>query len=98
MMQENVPGDAAERGKIVVRVDLEGRGYDIDIGGELLADSAAAIERSLPGARFAVVSDANVAPLYLDALKSALSSRGRYLGEIVVPAGEASKSFPVLAR
>jgi 3-dehydroquinate synthase len=97
-MQEDVPEDVAERGKIVVRVDLEDRGYDIDIGSELLADSAAAIKRILPGARFAVVSDANVAPLYLDALKSALSSRGGYLGEIVVPAGEASKSFPVLAR
>ena len=98
MMQEDMPGDVAERGKIVVRVDLEDRGYDIDIGSELLGGSAVAIERILPGARFAAVSDANVAPLYLDALKSALSSRGNYLGEIVVPAGEASKSFPVLAQ
>ncbi len=98
MMREDVPEDVAERGKIVVRVDLEDRGYDIDIGSDILGDSAAAIERILPDARFAVVSDANVAPLYLDALKSALSSRGGYLGEIVVPAGEASKSFPVLAR
>ena len=98
MMQEDVPGDVTERGKIVVRVDLDDRGYDIDIGSELLSNSASAIERILPGARFAVISDANVAPLYLDALKSALSSRSRYLGEIVVPAGEASKSFPVLSR
>ena len=51
----------------------------------------------MPGARCAVVSDTNVAALYLASLRSELAGDGVYLGEAVVAPGEASKSFPVLA-
>jgi 3-dehydroquinate synthase len=43
-----------------------------------------------------VVSDSNVAALYLDRLKASLG--GLFLGDMVVPPGEQSKSFPVLAQ
>ena len=56
------------------------------------------IAAALPGARCAVVSDANVAALYLAPLKASLDRQGLLLGEVVVAPGEASKSFPVLAR
>jgi 3-dehydroquinate synthase len=43
-----------------------------------------------------VVSDANVAALYLPRLKASLG--GLFLGDVVVAPGEQSKSFPVLAE
>lgn len=43
------------------------------------------------GRRAAIVSDSNVAPLYLEHVKELLSTSGFSCGGIVVPAGEASK-------
>ena len=43
-----------------------------------------------------MVSDANVAALYMNRLKASLG--GLFLGEVVVAPGEDSKSFPVLAE
>jgi len=78
-----------------IRVELGERSYDIGIGDDLLEAVGSRIAAALPGARFAVVSDANVAALYLDRLRASL---GRlFLGEAVVAPGEASKSFHVLA-
>jgi 3-dehydroquinate synthase len=44
-----------------------------------------------------VVSDRNVAALYLKPLKASLDQHGLFLGEAIVSPGEASKSFSVLA-
>ena len=44
-----------------------------------------------------MVSDRNVAALYLAALKASLDRESLFLGEAVISPGEASKSFPVLA-
>jgi len=44
-----------------------------------------------------VVSDRNVAALYLGALKKSLDRERLFLGEAIVSPGEASKSFSVLA-
>jgi 3-dehydroquinate synthase len=78
-----------------IRVELGERSYDIVIGDDLLEAAGSRIATALPGARCAVVSDANVAALYLDRLKASLG--GLFLGEVVVTPGEASKSSPVLA-
>jgi 3-dehydroquinate synthase len=96
-MQEELKTQTRDRSHTAVRVELGARGYDIVIGEGLLGESATQIERAVPGTRFAVVSDSNVAPLYLGPIKSALSARGLYLGETIVAPGEASKSFPVLS-
>ena len=79
----------------LIRVELGARSYDIIITGGLLKGLGGQIPTAVPGARCAVVSDTNVAALYLQRVKSELG--GNYLGEVVVPPGEASKSFPVLA-
>ena len=79
-------------------VALASRGYPIIIGEDLTADSGQRLKELLPGARFAVVSDATVAGLHLGPLKDSLEKEGVFLGSAVVAPGEASKSFPVLAK
>jgi 3-dehydroquinate synthase len=96
-MMRNGAALTAETAPTTVKVGLGERSYDIVIGDGLLEGSAARIAASTPGARFAVVSDTNVAALYLPRLKAELAGNGLYLGEAVVAPGEASKSFPVLA-
>ncbi len=81
-----------------IRVSLGDRSYDIVIGEGLLAASAGLIANAVPGARCAIVSDGNVAALYLPKLKAKLAASNLYLGEVVVAPGEQSKSFPVLAE
>src|SRR4029079_99544 len=61
-----------------------------------LDEAGPRIAAALPGARSAVVSDANVAALYLPRLKASLG--GLFLGEVVVAPGEQSKNLPVLAE
>ena len=67
------------------------------IGEGLIASAGRRIDAALPGARCAVVSDRNVAALYLAPLKASLDQHGLFLGEAIVSPGEASKSFSVLA-
>lgn len=97
-MTKNKAAEAASIAETVVRVDLGARGYDIAIGGGLLDACGERIAHAVPGARCAVVSDENVAALYLDRTKASLDKQKLFLGEIVVPPGESSKSFPVLAH
>jgi len=81
-----------------IDVGLAERGYAIVIGEDLIGASGPRLKALLPRARFAVVSDANVAELHLAPLKASLEQEGLFLGSAVVAPGEASKSFPVLAK
>jgi 3-dehydroquinate synthase len=85
-------------GETTIDVALAERGYHVVIGEDLLASAAGRLKALLPGARFAVVSDSNVAPLHMGPLKESLEQYGLFLGSAVVAPGEASKSFPVLAK
>ena len=85
------------RAETTVEVSLGARSYPVIIDERLLAAAGQRIAATLPGARCAVVSDANVAALHLAPLKASLVEHGLFLGEAVVAPGEASKSFPVLA-
>jgi 3-dehydroquinate synthase len=93
-MRDDVTTRAPHAGE-TIRVALGTRSYDIIIGEHLLDAAGGFIASTLPGARSAVVSDANVAALYLPRLKASLG--GLFLGDVVVAPGEQSKSFPVLA-
>jgi 3-dehydroquinate synthase len=94
MMQDDASAASAET---TVRVELGDRSYDIVIGAGLNQDAGKRIASVVPGARCAVVSDANVAALHLAPLKASLAAQRLFLGEVVVAPGEASKSFPMLA-
>jgi 3-dehydroquinate synthase len=97
-MRDGATALASGPGETTIEVTLPGRSYAIVIGEELIASAGRRIAAALPGVRCAVVSDENVAALHLAPLKASLEQQGIMLGEAVVAAGEASKSFPVLAR
>jgi len=85
------PGDP-----IIVNVPLGERGYDIAIGRGLIADLGRRIAALRPGAAVAIVSDEIVAARYLAQAEAALNGAGVRTSRVVVPAGEASKSWRVL--
>ncbi len=78
-------------------VALPGREYDILIEKELLDRAGEHCRAVLPKARrLAVVTDSNVASLYLERVKDSLEEAGFAVKGIVVPAGESSKSMEML--
>jgi 3-dehydroquinate synthase len=97
MMRDGAPALAPGQGETTIEVTLPGRSYPVVIGEGLIASAGRRIASALPGARCAVVSDDNVAALYLASLRTSLEQQGLMLGEAVVRPGEASKSFAVLA-
>jgi 3-dehydroquinate synthase len=81
-----------------VKVSLGARSYDIVIGRGLLASLGARIAALRPGAKAAIVTDNNVARLHLPAAEAALAAAGVTTSRIIVPAGEASKSYRVFEQ
>ena len=79
-----------------IDVDLGARSYPIHIGQGLLAGAAQYIEPCLTGKRIAIITDETVADLHLDTLMSPLASTGLSIETIILPPGEATKSFEVL--
>ena len=78
-----------------VAVDLEGRDYDIFIGKGLIAGVGAELARRFPGSRYCIITDETVAEHHLEALSQSLADANLAYSDIVVTAGEASKSFSV---
>ena len=79
-------------------VDLPGRSYDILIGRGLL-DACGERIRAVTGVQMlAVVTDSNVAPLYLQRVEDSLRAAGFATFSIVFPAGEQSKNIHTLNR
>ena len=81
-----------------VRVALEGRAYDVLVGPQLARRAAELIDKRLGPARCAIVTDANVAATHLAGVAAGLDAMGRLAGSKVLPPGESSKSFPMLAE
>ncbi|MFO0987503.1 MAG: 3-dehydroquinate synthase [Alphaproteobacteria bacterium] len=87
---------ASRDGAARVRVELGDRGYDIVIGAGVLGD-AAALRRSHPKLRrVLVVTDETVQRLHGARLAEALDRAGLARETVVLPPGEASKSFAML--
>lgn len=76
-----------------VPVSLGDRSYDVIVGNGLLANAGAQIAPLLKRPFVPVVTDENVAALHLDALTRSLEAAGISCLPIVLPAGEATKSF-----
>ena len=81
-----------------VEVALGARAYSIVIGSDVLDEAGAEIAKIAPGANCAVVTDAEVAPLYLDRLTTSLEQAGLRSTSIVCPPGEGTKSYAEFAR
>ena len=76
-----------------VHVPLPGRAYDILIGGGLLASAGERIAALAPGAACGVVTDDGVDAIHGPALRASLDAADLRNETIVVPRGEASKSY-----
>lgn len=76
-----------------VKVELGSRGYEILIGQDLLGSLGVRCKKLGLGARCAVITDSNVAPLFADKTLRALEEAGFQPALITVPAGEKTKSL-----
>ena len=78
-------------------VNLDSRGYPIHIGVGLCTQ-AALIPDALLAGKVVVVTNRTIAPLYLEAVLGALRGRGAQCLPIVLPDGEAYKSWETLNK
>jgi 3-dehydroquinate synthase len=78
---------------IHVMVPLADRPYEVVVGRGILSEAAAELGSVCSGAVATLVSDENVAPLYMDQARSALRAGGCEVTEVVLPAGEAQKNL-----
>lgn len=76
-----------------VRVDLGLQGYDIKIGDKICASSVTEVD--LEGLAF-IVTNENVAQLYLAELEGVLRSSGKRVCSVIVPDGEVYKNWDTL--
>lgn len=76
-----------------LKLDLGERSYDIVIGPGLIERAGELMTPVLERPRVFIVTDVNVAPLYLNKLEAALAAAGVDFASHVLPAGEATKSF-----
>ena len=81
-----------------VEVPLGARAYSILIGPGVIDEAGAEVARIAPGAKCAIVTDAHVAPLYLDRLTKSLAAAGLASASIICPQGEATKSYEQFGR
>jgi len=81
-----------------VNVALGARSYDIVIGRGVLASLGARVAALRPGAKAVIVTDDNVARYHLEPAEAALHEAGVAASRVVVPAGEASKSYRVFEQ
>lgn len=82
----------------VIRVPLGERSYNIRIEAGALDRAGALISDHARGGRFVVVTDAHVAEAQLPRLEQGLKQARLAIDPIVLPAGEATKSWGELAR
>lgn len=79
-----------------VAVALGDRAYDIVIGAGLLAEAGELLARVLNRPRTVIVTDSHVAQAQLPALRDACTRAGIATEAVVLPPGEATKSFAQL--
>jgi 3-dehydroquinate synthase len=81
-----------------VHVSLANRSYDIAIGTGLLAKAGELVLPFLKRKLAVIVTDSNVAAAQLPALERALADSGIETKHIILPFGEATKSYKYLAE
>ncbi len=81
-----------------VHVALGERAYDILIGDHLLDDAGAILAERFPGRRYGIITDDMVAAAQLPRLLASLDAAGLSHTEIILPAGESTKSWALLGE
>ena len=94
--QPGVPSSGVfQNAPTLVTIALAERSYPIAIGTDLLGDPAT--YAALPQAATAlIVTNTTVAPLYADALRSALAGKYAQVHVVVLPDGEENKNWQTL--
>ena len=78
-----------------LNVNLGDRSYPIYIGQRLLEQSTL-LSEAIKGNTVLIVSDSNVAPLYLQQVEETLAAENRRIDSLVLPAGEKNKNLTTL--
>ena len=81
-----------------LKLELGDRSYNILIGTGLITNAGDLISPVLKQPRVVIITDENVAPLYLPTLQRSLSAACISHTEIILQAGEQTKSFLHLKR
>jgi len=71
--------------------------YTVTIGPGLLGECGPRLREAVPLCHMALVTDSNVAPLYLETAKNSLREAGYKVSTYVFPAGEGHKNFETLS-
>ena len=79
-------------------VHVASGGYDVLIGRRLLCDAGQLISLCRPVCKILVVTDDNVAPLWLDKVTSSLRAAGFETETMILPHGEGSKNLSCYGR
>ena len=83
---------------MIVHVPLGERAYDIVIGDNLLSGAGERLKAMFPGRRFGIVTDNQVEKFQLPRLTASLDAAEVKYATVIVPNGEASKSFARLGE
>ena len=76
-----------------IHVNLQNNSYDILIGGGLLNNCGELITQAIKPCKAFIITDTNVAPIYLEKVESALQAAGFDTAAHVFPAGEKNKTI-----
>lgn len=79
-----------------VRVELGARSYDVLIGEGLIDDALKYATAAFGAAKYAIVTDENVAAEHLTTIEAPLKQAGQWRTSVVLPAGEKTKCFEQL--
>lgn len=84
---------------VSIHLETAPRAYDIIVGPSLMDQAGALLEQHTGPRNCLIITDENVAPLYLQRLEKALGSvHHTVMPSITLPAGEPTKSFPNLMK
>lgn len=72
--------------------------YSVFIGRGLLKSAASLIEKHAKAAKYCIISDENVAPIYSASVKAEVEKTGAEVYEFAFPAGEANKTIETVSR
>lgn len=86
----------SQENTITIKVGLDERSYDIIVGTDLLGQAGDYIVPFLPRLKTAIITDENVAGYHLKTLTDSLEAHGIEVSTIILPPGEATKSFASL--
>ncbi|MET0253758.1 MAG: 3-dehydroquinate synthase [Terrimicrobiaceae bacterium] len=78
-----------------VPVALSKKPYEIIVGNGILPIAGKLVREILPAGKCALVTDANIAPLYAETVSGSLGESGFIPTLITIPAGEKSKSLSI---